>query len=286
MRGSEWIMKKPFSKLFGLKNKDDIMGSIEEDRNNNVESIHIERIVPNRYQPRQVFEPSKIQELAESIKEHGLLQPIVVRPIEEDMFEIIAGERRFRAMQSLNMSQADVIIRDMDDEETAVVALIENIQRENLSVVEEAEAYKKLLELGDVTQSELAKSLGKSQSFIANKLRLLKLAPKVITRLREGKITERHARAVLVLSEEDQEALIEQVIAQKLNVKQTEDKVRQKTGPEKIKAQSFQFSQDVTQARDEVGKSIEAIQQSGLHVEQKDRDHDDYYEIKIRIYKK
>lgn len=279
-------MKKPFSKLFGLKNKDDIMGSIEEDRNNNVESIHIERIVPNRYQPRQVFEPSKIHELAESIKEHGLLQPIVVRPIEEDMFEIIAGERRFRAMQSLNMSQADVIIRDMDDEETAVVALIENIQRENLSVVEEAEAYKKLLELGDVTQSELAKSLGKSQSFIANKLRLLKLAPKVITRLREGKITERHARAVLVLSEEDQEALIEQVIAQKLNVKQTEDKVRQKTGPEKIKAQSFQFSQVVTQARDEVGKSIEAIQQSGLHVEQKDRDHDDYYEIKIRIYKK
>ncbi|MEJ7419183.1 nucleoid occlusion protein [Staphylococcus warneri] len=279
-------MKKPFSKLFGLKNKDDIMGSIEEDRNNNVESIHIERIVPNRYQPRQVFEPSKIHELAESIKEHGLLQPIVVRPIEEDMFEIIAGERRFRAMQSLNMSQADVIIRDMDDEETAVVALIENIQRENLSVVEEAEAYKKLLELGDVTQSELAKSLGKSQSFIANKLRLLKLAPKVITRLREGKITERHARAVLVLSEEDQEALIEQVIAQKLNVKQTEDKVRQKTGPEKIKAQSFQFSQDVTQARDEVGKSIEAIQQSGLHVEQKDRDHYDYYEIKIRIYKK
>ena len=279
-------MKKPFSKLFGLKNKDDIMGSIEEDRNNNVESIHIERIVPNRYQPRQVFEPSKIHELAESIKEHGLLQLIVVRPIEEDMFEIIAGERRFRAMQSLNMSQADVIIRDMDDEETAVVALIENIQRENLSVVEEAEAYKKLLELGDVTQSELAKSLGKSQSFIANKLRLLKLAPKVITRLREGKITERHARAVLVLSEEDQEALIEQVIAQKLNVKQTEDKVRQKTGPEKIKAQSFQFSQDVTQARDEVGKSIEAIQQSGLHVEQKDRDHDDYYEIKIRIYKK
>ena len=207
--------EETFFKIIWFKNKDDIMGSIEEDRNNNVESIHIERIVPNRYQPRQVFEPSKIHELAESIKEHGLLQPIVVRPIEEDMFEIIAGERRFRAMQSLNMSQADVIIRDMDDEETAVVALIENIQRENLSVVEEAEAYKKLLELGDVTQSELAKSLGKAKSFIANKLRLLKLAPKVITRLREGKITERHARAVLVLSEEDQEALIEQVIAQK-----------------------------------------------------------------------
>ena len=228
-------MKKPFSKLFGLKNKDDIVGYIEEDHNS-VESIHTERIVPNRYQPRQVFEPNKIKELAESIDEHGLLQPIVVRPIEEDMFEIIAGERRFRALQSLNKTYADVIIRDLGDEETAVVALIENIQRENLSVVEEAEAYKKLLEIGDTTQSELAKSVGKSQSFIANKLRLLKLAPKVLERLRESKITERHARAMLSLSEEDQEILVETVISQKLNVKQTEARVKQKIGPEKVKA--------------------------------------------------
>ncbi|MCH4476627.1 nucleoid occlusion protein [Staphylococcus haemolyticus] len=279
-------MKKPFSKLFGLKNKDDIVGYIEEDRNSSVESIQIERIVPNRYQPRQVFDSSKIIELAESIDEHGLLQPIVVRPIEENMYEIIAGERRFRALQSLHKSQADVIIRHMNDEETAVVALIENIQRENLSAVEEAEAYKKLLEIGGTTQSELAKSLGKSQSFIANKLRLLKLAPKVISRLREDKITERHARAVLSLKEDDQEKLIEQVISQKLNVKQTEARVKQKIGPEKVKAQSFQFSKDLTQARDEVGKSIQAIEQSGIRVEQRDKEHDDYYEIKIKIYKK
>ncbi|WP_248498251.1 nucleoid occlusion protein [Staphylococcus haemolyticus] len=279
-------MKKPFSKLFGLKNKDDIVGYIEEDRNSSVESIQIERIVPNRYQPRQVFDSSKITELAVSIDEHGLLQPIVVRPIEENMYEIIAGERRFRALQSLHKSQADVIIRHMNDEETAVVALIENIQRENLSAVEEAEAYKKLLEIGGTTQSELAKSLGKSQSFIANKLRLLKLAPKVISRLREGKITERHARAVLSLKEDDQEKLIEQVISQKLNVKQTEARVKQKIGPEKVKAQSFQFSKDLTQARDEVGKSIQAIEQSGIRVEQRDKEHDDYYEIKIKIYKK
>lgn len=279
-------MKKPFSKLFGLKNKDDIVGYIEEDRNSSVESIQIERIVPNRYQPRQVFDSSKITELAESIDEHGLLQPIVVRPIEENMYEIIAGERRFRALQSLHKSQADVIIRHMNDEETAVVALIENIQRENLSAVEEAEAYKKLLEIGGTTQSELAKSLGKSQSFIANKLRLLKLAPKVINRLREGKITERHARAALSLKEDDQEKLIEQVISQKLNVKQTEARVKQKIGPEKVKAQSFQFSKDLTQARDEVGKSIQAIEQSGICVEQRDKEHDDYYEIKIKIYKK
>lgn len=115
-------MKKPFSKLFGLKNKEDIVDYIEENRHSSVESIQIERIVPNRYQPRQVFDSSKITELAESIEEHGLLQPIVVRPIEENMYEIIAGERRFRALQSLHQSKADVIIRHMNDEETAVVA--------------------------------------------------------------------------------------------------------------------------------------------------------------------
>ncbi|ATH61293.1 MULTISPECIES: ParB/RepB/Spo0J family partition protein [Staphylococcus] len=279
-------MKKPFSKLFGLKNKDDIVGYIEEDHNNGVESIHTERIVPNRYQPRQVFEPNKIKELAESIDEHGLLQPIVVRPIEEGMFEIIAGERRFRALQSLNKTHADVIIRDLGDEETAVVALIENIQRENLSVVEEAEAYKKLLELGETTQSELAKSVGKSQSFIANKLRLLKLAPKVIERLREGKVTERHARAMLSLSDTEQEALVETIISQKLNVKQTEARVKQKVGPEKVKAQRFAFEKDLTDAREAVGKSLEEIEKSGVKYEHQAKDHDDYYEIKIKLYKR
>ena len=139
--------EKAFFKIIWIENKDDIVGYIEEDRNSSVESIQIERIVPNRYQPRQVFDSSKITELAESIDEHGLLQPIVVRPIEENMYEIIAGERRFRALQSLHKSQADVIIRHMNDEETAVVALIENIQRENLSAVEEAEAYKSFLKL-------------------------------------------------------------------------------------------------------------------------------------------
>ncbi|WP_210139557.1 ParB/RepB/Spo0J family partition protein [Staphylococcus sp. GDY8P120P] len=279
-------MKKPFSKLFGLKNKDDIVGYIEEDHNNGVESIHTERIVPNRYQPRQVFEPNKIKELAESIDEHGLLQPIVVRPIEEGMFEIIAGERRFRALQSLNKTHADVIIRDLGDEETAVVALIENIQRENLSVVEEAEAYKKLLELGETTQSELARSVGKSQSFIANKLRLLKLAPKVIERLREGKVTERHARAMLSLSDTEQEALVETIISQKLNVKQTEARVKQKVGPEKVKAQRFAFEKDLTDAREAVGKSLEEIEKSGVKYEHQAKDHDDYYEIKIKLYKR
>lgn len=280
-------MKKPFSKLFGLTNKDEEMtGATEDERNNHVESIQIEKIVPNRYQPRQVFDQSKINELAESIQEHGLLQPIVVRPIEEGMYEIIAGERRFRAMSSIHMAYADVIIRDMTDEETAVVALIENIQRENLSAVEEAEAYQKLLELGDTTQSELAQSVGKSQSFIANKLRLLKLAPKVLTKLSEGKITERHARALLSLSHEKQEEMVQIIIDQHLNVKQTEARVKVKVGPEKVKAVPLQFAKDLTKARETLQNSFETIEQSGIRVEQKERDHDDYLEIKIRVYKR
>lgn len=280
-------MKKPFSKLFGLTNKDEEMtGATEDERNNHVESIQIEKIVPNRYQPRQVFDQSKINELAESIQEHGLLQPIVVRPIEEGMYEIIAGERRFRAMSSIHMAYADVIIRDMTDEETAVVALIENIQRENLSAVEEAEAYQKLLELGDTTQSELAQSVGKSQSFIANKLRLLKLAPKVLTKLSEGKVTERHARALLSLSHEEQEEMVQIIIDQHLNVKQTEARVKAKVGPEKVKAVPLQFAKDLTKARETLQNSFETIEQSGIRVEQKERDHDDYLEIKIRVYKR
>ncbi|UXV42401.1 nucleoid occlusion protein [Staphylococcus simulans] len=280
-------MKKPFSKLFGLTNKDEEMtGATEDERNNHVELIQIEKIVPNRYQPRQVFDQSKINELAESIQEHGLLQPIVVRPIEEGMYEIIAGERRFRAMSSIHMAYADVIIRDMTDEETAVVALIENIQRENLSAVEEAEAYQKLLELGDTTQSELAQSVGKSQSFIANKLRLLKLAPKVLAKLSEGKITERHARALLSLSHEEQEEMVQIIIDQHLNVKQTEARVKAKVGPEKVKAVPLQFAKDLTKARETLQNSFETIEQSGIRVEQKERDHDDYLEIKIRVYKR
>ena len=280
-------MKKPFSKLFGLTNKDEEMtGATEDERNNHVESIQIEKIVPNRYQPRQVFDQSKINELAESIQEHGLLQPIVVRPIEEGMYEIIAGERRFRAMSSIHMAYADVIIRDMTDEETAVVALIENIQRENLSAVEEAEAYQKLLELGDTTQSELAQSVGKSQSFIANKLRLLKLAPKVLAKLSEGKITERHARALLSLSHEEQEEMVQIIIDQHLNVKQTEARVKAKVGPDKVKAVPLQFAKDLTKARETLQNSFETIEQSGIRVEQKERDHDDYLEIKIRVYKR
>ncbi len=282
-------MKKPFSKLFGLKNKDDLLDASEAE-NQGVESIKIERIVPNRYQPRQKFDTARIEELAESINAHGLLQPIVVRPIEENMYEIIAGERRFRALQMNHMTEAEVLIRHLDDEETAVVALIENIQRENLSAIEEAEAYKKLLAFEGITQAELAKSVGKSQSFIANKLRLLKLTPVVLEAVREHQITERHARALVGQTPERQEEMLHIILTEQLNVKQTEDRLKmpaeKDSEGEKVVATPPEFIQDVSAARDIIADSLLEVSANGIKYEQREKEHDDYVEIQIRLYRK
>ena len=260
-------MKKPFSKLFGLKDKE--LEHIEEARNEgNVAIISTEKIVPNRYQPRKVFDESKIKELAQSIKEHGLLQPIVVRPIEEGMYEIIAGERRFRAIKHNDLPETEAIIKPLNDKETAAVALIENIQRENLSAIEEAEAYRKLLDLEGITQQDLAVSMGKSQSFIANKLRLLKLSEPIVISLQKGEITERHARALLGLEDEEQQDVLTAIQSQNLNVKQTEDRVKKIRGSEKVKAKQFQFEQE------------------GIKVKRIDEEHKDFYEITIKVYKR
>lgn len=283
-------MKKPFSKLFGLKNKDALM-EVSETERQGVETIRIERIVPNRYQPRQTFDRARIEELAESIREHGLLQPIVVRPIEENMYEIIAGERRFRALQMNQMTEAEVLVRQLDDEETAVVALIENIQRENLSAVEEAEAYKKLLAFEGITQAELAKSVGKSQSFIANKLRLLKLTPCVLQAIRDHQITERHGRALVGLSAERQEEMLALIVKQQLNVKQTEDKLKEAAKSEVVVTgdndeTTPEMVHDISAARDIIADSLLEIRANGIKFEQKEQDHDDYYEIRVKIYRK
>ncbi|CAD7360847.1 ParB/RepB/Spo0J family partition protein [Staphylococcus schleiferi] len=282
-------MKKPFSKLFGLKNKDDLLDASEAE-NQGVESIKIERIVPNRYQPRQKFDTARIEELAESISAHGLLQPIVVRPIEENMYEIIAGERRFRALQMNQKTEAEVLIRHLDDEETAVVALIENIQRENLSAIEEAEAYKKLLAFEGITQAELAKSVGKSQSFIANKLRLLKLTPVVLEAVREHRITERHARALVGQTPERQEEMLHIILTEQLNVKQTEDRLKMPVEKdiegEKVVATPPEFIQDVSAARDIIADSLLEVSANGIKYEQREKEHDDYVEIQIRLYRK
>lgn len=166
--------------------------------------IDIHNIVANEKQPRTHFEKEKIQELAVSIQQNGLLQPIVVRPY-NGKYQIVVGERRYRACKLANINEVPCIVQKLDEKETATAAIVENIQRENLSPIEEALAYQQLLDTQDLTQEQLAKRVGKKQSTIANKLRLLQLPMTVQEAVRRRDITERHARALLKLNTTSQQ---------------------------------------------------------------------------------
>lgn len=199
--------------------------SENNDTKQKVVDVKLDQIIPNRYQPRQVFDKDGIRELAQTIDEHGLLQPIVVREYEPAKYEIIAGERRYRAMKLLEWETAPAIIEKMSDHEAASLALVENLQRSQLSSIEEAQAYRRLMDLNHLTQAALAKGMGKSQSFVANKLRLLKLIKPVQTAILDHRITERHGRAMLDLDEKQQRDMLMKVVNNRLTVRQTEDEV-------------------------------------------------------------
>lgn len=213
---------KPFSKLYDLTQRAEKVGISDDDV---LREILVEKIVPNKYQPRREFTEEKIKELAESIKQNGLLQSITVRDIGDGFYELIAGERRLRAIKYLQYPKTKAIVKELTDEQMATLALIENIQREELTPIEEAHAYQELLRINKLTQEELAKSLGKTQATVANKLRLLKLSKKVIDAINTKKITERHGRAMVKLDSSAQEKLLIQILSQNLNVSQTEEKI-------------------------------------------------------------
>ena len=188
--------------------------------------INILDIIPNRFQPRLTFDETALQELASSIKEHGIIQPLVLRRL-GDKYEIIAGERRYKAAQLAGLEKVPAIVVNMDDNKSAEVAIVENLQRKNLSAIEEAKSYKKLLDRGYLTQEELAKKMGISQSSIANKIRLLNLTDEVQNALAEEKISERHARSLLQVNEaEKQVELLNRVITERLTVRQLEEEIK------------------------------------------------------------
>jgi len=191
---------------------------------NKVVSIPVDDIIPNRFQPRLKFNEKELQSLAESISEHGIVSPIIVRKI-GDKFEIIAGERRFKAANLIGLNAVPCIVKELDDTESAEVAVIENLQRANLTPIEEAKSYEKLLNKG-MTQEQLAKRLGVSQPTIANKVRLLNLCAEVQDALLHSKISERHARSLLQLQDvEMQKNLLNTIITNRLTVRQTDDEV-------------------------------------------------------------
>lgn len=191
---------------------------------NKVVLLNIDDIIPNRFQPRIKFNDKAINELAESIKQHGVFQPIVVRKI-SDKYEIIAGERRYKASIIAGKSTIPALITSLDDKNSAEVALLENIQRQDLTPIEEAISYKKILDMGYISQGELGKKLGKNQSTVANKLRLLNLDDEVQEALMENKISERHARSLLRLDNKSQILMLNRIVSERLTVRKTDEEI-------------------------------------------------------------
>lgn len=198
----------------------------------NIQYINVENIIPNRFQPRLTFDENALKDLASSIKEHGIIQPLVLRKLSNDKYEIIAGERRYKASQIAGLNKVPAILADLDDNTSAEVALVENLQRRNLSAIEEAKSYKKLLDRGYLTQEQLAKRLGISQSSVANKVRLLNLPEEVQDALMSEKISERHARSLLSLSNpQDQIDMLNKIIENRLTVRQLDNEIKKLNEP-------------------------------------------------------
>lgn len=264
--------------MFGLSDR----SNLEE-----VKQIAVSDIIPSPYQPRTVFDDDRIDELCQTIRTHGVIQPIVVRQ-RDGKYELIAGERRWRAVTKLGWVNVPALVREFNDSQAASIALIENLQREGLTSIEEAVAYDKLLEMHGLTQESLAQRLGKSQSTIANKLRLLQLNDATKDALMQRKITERHARALLSLPDEAlQDKVLAEIIDKELNVKQTEMRVAFYTEvANKPKQKRVSFTKDVRLALNTIRQSVDMVTGSGIPIKAREQDHEDHYEIIIQIPKK
>ncbi len=197
------------------------------DGNSEVVSLYLDDIIPNRFQPREVFDDQALKELAVSIKEHGVIQPIIVRKV-DNKYEIIAGERRYKASTMAGLTKIPAIVKNLDDKESSKVALIENLQRRDLTPIEEARTYQKILELEDnMTQEQLAATMGKTQSSVSNKLRLLALPDEVQDALLKTKISERHARSLLNLQDKnDQIKMLNRIIDEKMTVRDLDKEIK------------------------------------------------------------
>lgn len=213
------------------------------EREREIIEVSLDDIIPNRFQPRLSFDEQGLNELAESIRQHGIIQPLVLRKI-GDKYEIIAGERRYKASYIAGLTKVPAVIIDLNDNESAEVAIVENIQRKDLSPIEEAKSYKKLLDRGYLTQDQLASRMGKNQSTVSNKLRLLNLDEKVQDALLNNKISERHARSLLKLdNKEEQKEVLDEIIEKRLNVRDTEDLINRKLNGEEEIIRIPSFSQ-------------------------------------------
>ncbi len=256
-----------------------------------VKYIPISIIKPNPYQPRKDFNQRALEELSESIKSYGVIQPISVRQIKEDSYELIAGERRLRASELAELHEIPAIIVDYRDKESALIALMENLQREDLNFIEEAEGYYNLIEDHGFTQQEIAEKMGKNQSTIANKLRLLKLPDDIKKDLLKYNLTERHGRALLKLDDDDlKRKILERVVKNELNVNKTEELVNgilddlTKKEENEVK-QNIKGLISIRIYLNTIKKAFSAIKDTGIKAEYKEVDKGDHVEVVVKIPK-
>ncbi|NYB75457.1 nucleoid occlusion protein [Sedimentibacter hydroxybenzoicus DSM 7310] len=257
----------------------------------NIINIDVSKIIPNKNQPRKVFDDKSLEELSQSIKSYGIIQPITVRKIYDDIYELVAGERRLKAVKLLRMETIPAVVIEVKEEESAAMALIENLQREDLDFIEEAMAFERLIEDFGLNQTQLAEKLGKSQSTIANKMRILKLPESVKNELREAKLTERHARALLKI--EDEEILLsvlEKIIKKDLNVSETEKLVNSIAEDLNIKKmKDKRYVRNFINYKiyiNTIKNAYNEILKTGIEAKFEQQESDEFIEIKVRIPKK
>ncbi len=256
--------------------------------------IPIDLIRPNPYQPRRKFDQSTMDELCKSIQQYGVIQPINVRKISNTHYELVAGERRLRATAMTGQKEIPAIIVDVGEDDSAVMALIENLQREDLGYMEEAEGYRNLIKEHGLTQEELAQKIGKSQSTIANKIRLLRLSPMVKKILADNGLTERHARALLKLDDEQLQLKILQKVCEKgLNVRKTEELVQRAlekycnpSKPEDNKKRITKSIKDIRIFVNTIRQAIDTMKKSGVNARAAQIDRGEYLEFIVRIPKR
>jgi len=255
---------------------------------NRVVSIPIGRINPNPKQPRRQFDHASLLELAQSIKENGILQPLTVRAVGNGDFELIAGERRMRASLIAGLTHVPCIEISADEHQSSVLSLLENIQREDLNFFEEAEGIARLIEAWGMTQEELASKLGKTQSTIANKLRLLKLSTAERTMITDAKLTERHARALLKLGPEERISVLQQIIERNLNVAETDRLIDAMTFTGEAKKESnhsLPIVKDVRIFINTFTNAVNVMRRAGIDAVAVKQEYDDYFEYTVRIPK-
>lgn len=265
--------------MFGMKDKLTLL--------NKVVSVPTDKILPNPTQPRKYFEETALLELAESIRENGLLQPINIRRTDDGNYELIAGERRLRACCLNGMSHIPAIIDDVDDDRSAIFALIENLQRNDLNCFEEAAGIQLIIEQCSLTQAQAAQRLSMAQSTLANKLRLLKLDETTQRIILENNLTERHARALLKIADlKLQHKALCYIAKSNLNVKQTEDYIAMLIAPKPVqRANPVFIIKDVRILFNTINKAVDTVKRSGLEILTEQEEDEQFITYKVRVPK-